>query len=633
MIRLHPSPIIDNHGISLNSTEKSPSSFREISVSFRGLKTASPFGCGAAALGCVHENMKSESESLIPREGRHRAAAEGNCVAAMRGGEQPEAEEQSRSETMLNSIRRAALASLPQQGEACRASGDVDLPRELPKAESASAGCDWSGNVRKVSCDKWRLPDGALTPDGQQSVHSSVEAGQRRWNEGTQEGECAKSVQPEDKASGVSARTRQGAEVSRRGAEPAVWTERMLTTLVRGVKGNQWFSLIDKVYASRTLELAWEQVKSNAGGSGVDEVTVARYAKDCPRRLLDVKERLKQARYQPRPVKRVWIPKAGTREKRPLGIPTVEDRIVQTALRMVIEPIFERDFSERSHGFRPGRGCKDALREVERLLNSGHHHVVDADIKGYFDAIPKERMMRLVEAKIADGRVLALIRSYLDQGIMEGGVEQEAGERGTPQGAVLSPLLANIYLDPFDHHMDKRGARLVRYADDFVVMCKSEEEAGELLEAVRAWMEASGLTLHPTKTRIVDASQPGGFDFLGYHFERGRKWPCEKSRDKFKDKIRELTPRNSGGSMAQIIVKVNGHLRGWCEYFKHSWRRRLSEYDKYVRGRMRSILRRRAGKRGRGRWKDHERWPNRYFTEAGLFSVMQAHVLACQSRE
>jgi len=441
-------------------------------------------------------------------------------------------------------------------------------------------------------------------------------------------------TQPEPKAPPVPETATQGAETpppTRWGAEPRVWTERMLAALARGVKGNRWFSLIDKVYATQTLELAWEQVKSNAGGSGVDDMTIARYEKDCPRRLLDVKERLVQSRYQPKPVKRVWIPKANTNEKRPLGIPTVEDRIVQTALRIVIEPIFERDFSETSHGFRPGRGCKDALREVERHLNNGHTHVVDADIKGYFDAIPKDRLMGLVETKIADRRVLALIRNYLDQKIEDDGHEQPASERGTPQGAVLSPLLANIYLDPFDHHMTKRGARLVRYADDFVILCQTEAEARAQLEAVRAWMEENGLTLHPTKTRIVDASQPGGFDFLGYHFERNRKWPSKKSHDKFKDKIRELTPCNSGRSLAQIIGEANRYLKGWFEYYKHSRRHVMSHADRYIRGRLRNLLRRRAGRKGRARGADHERWPNRYFTEAGLFSLEQAHALACWS--
>ena len=574
--------------------------------------------------------MKSESESLIPESGSDTPAAEGNCVGKSRGGEQPEAQEQSRSDTMLNSIRRAALASPLGKGEACRERGDAAEPRKLPMAEAANAGRGWSGNALKVSCDKWRCPHGELTPVGAQSVHSSGEAGQRRRSEGTQEGKSATPAPPDSKARPVPETAKTRAEAPK-GAKPEVWTERMLAALARGMKGKRWFSLIDKVYAPKTLQLAWEQVKTNAGGSGVDEVTIARYEKDCHARLLDVKERIMESRYQPKPVKRVWIPKAGTKEKRPLGIPTVEDRVVQSALRMVVEPIFEHDFSECSHGFRPGRGCKDALREVEKLLNSGHHHVVDADIKGYFDAIPKERLMRLVEAKIADGRVLALIRQYLEQGVMENEHEQTAGERGTPQGAVLSPLLANIYLDPFDHHMTKLGARLVRYADDFVVLCKSETEAREMLEAVRAWMEENALTLHPDKTRIVDASRPGGFDFLGWHFERGRKWPSKKAHNKFKDKIRTLTPRTSGVSLALTIEKTNKYLQGWFGYFKHSKRKLLEEYDGYIRGRLRGILRKRAGKKGRGRGADHQRWPNRYFTEAGLFSLAQAQVLACRS--
>jgi len=198
---------------------------------------------------------------------------------------------------------------------------------------------------------------------------------------------------------------------------------------------------------------------------------------------------------------------------------------------------------------------------------------------------------------------------------------------------VLSPLLANIYLDPFDHHMESLGAMLVRYADDFVVMCESEAEARAMLEAIRAWMEENGLTLHPSKTRIVDASQPGGFDFLGYHFERGRKWPSKKAHGKFKDMIRELTPRNSGQSMKRIIARVNRSLRGWFEYYKHSRRHVMNECDKYVRGRLRSILSRRAGSKSWMRGAVHQRWPNRYFTEAGLFSLVQAHVLACQPRK
>ena len=406
----------------------------------------------------------------------------------------------------------------------------------------------------------------------------------------------------------------------------------MLTALTRGMKGNQWFSLIDKVYAERTLEQAWGKVRSNAGGSGVDRITIERFAKDCPRGLLDLKEQLRTASYQPLPVKRVWIPKPGTNQQRPPGIPAVRDRIVQTALRLVIEPIFEHQFAEHSYGFRPGRGCKDALRHVQTQLNAGCTWIVDADLKSYFDTIPKDRLMHRIEERLADGRVLALIRSYLDQEVMEELTRHEPTDRGTPQGAVISPLLANIYLDPLDHHLAASGVEMVRYADDFVILCRSEEEAKAALTRVQTWVEENGLTLHSEKTRIVDMSQSGGFDFLGHHFERGYRWPRRKAMDRLKDKVRELTPRTSGESLEATIKRLNQMLRGWFGYFQHGHRNVFPQVDGYVRGRLRSILRKRAGKRGRGRGSDHQKWRNHYFTELGLFSLKQAHALACQSR-
>ena len=437
----------------------------------------------------------------------------------------------------------------------------------------------------------------------------------------------------EAKPASVPARDKPAGAAPRRlaGAEPGVWTERMLTALARGLRGNRWFSLIDKVYADKTLELAWAKVESNAGGSGVDNMTVTRFAKDCPRGLLDLKEQLRTASYQAQPVKRVWIPKPGTNEQRPLGIPTVRDRIVQTALRLVIEPIFEHRFAEHSYGFRPGRGCKDALRRVQTLLDEGHTWIVDADLKGYFDTIPKERLMSRVEERIADRRVLALIRSYLDQGVMEELTLHEPTDRGTPQGAVISPLLANIYLDPLDHLLAESGVEMVRYADDFVLLCRSEEAAQAALARVQTWVGENGLTLHPGKTRVVDATQPGGFDFLGYHFERGYRWPRRKSLDRLKDKVRQLTPRTSGESMEATVARLNDTLQGWFGYFKHSHRTTFPAVDSYVRGRLRSILRKRVGKRGRGRGSDHQTWRNHTFTELGLFSLSQAHASACRS--
>jgi RNA-directed DNA polymerase len=415
-------------------------------------------------------------------------------------------------------------------------------------------------------------------------------------------------------------------------AERGVWSEPMLVALVRGLKGNKWFSLIDKVWSERTLELAWEKVRVNAGACGADGITIARFAKDSQSRLLAVKEQLKRNTYQPKPVKRVWIEKPGSAEKRPLGIPTVTDRVVQAAVRMVIEPIFENRFAKHSYGFRPGRGCKDALRRVEELLRAGNTHVVDVDIKGYFDTIPHDRLMALVRERIADGRVLGLIEGFLKQGVIEGMDWQEAKGEGTPQGGVISPLLANIYLDPLDWLMAGLGFEMVRYADDMVVLCRSQEEAEAALEKLREWMAEAGLTLHPDKTRTVDMSVADShFDFLGYRFKRSRRGRLirlvrPKSLRKLRESIKPRTRRNNGRSMEAIVADINRTLKGWYGYFKHVHRSELEEIDRWMRVRLRSILRKRRGGRGRGRGQDHHRWPNRYFTGLGLFCLLDAKV-------
>jgi RNA-directed DNA polymerase len=317
------------------------------------------------------------------------------------------------------------------------------------------------------------------------------------------------------------------------------------------------------------------------------------------------------------------MPKPGSKEKRPLGIPTIRDRIVQTALLMVIEPIFERIFAEHSYGFRPRRGCKDALRRVHYLLQQGYKWVVDADLKSYFDTIPFKQMLERLEEQIADGAVLALIDAYLHQGALEG-LEEWQPEAGTPQGAVISPLLSNIYLNPLDQLMALKGIEMVRYADDFVVLCHSEAEARQALALIQEWTAKAGLTLHPEKTHIVDATEHGGFDFLGYHFERGYKWPRKKSLKKLKDKLRVITRRSNGTSLQAVISKINPITRGWFEYFKHSLYTTFSNLDGWIRGRLRGILRKRSNRRGRARGIDHHRWPNAFFVEQGLFSLVKA---------
>lgn len=413
-------------------------------------------------------------------------------------------------------------------------------------------------------------------------------------------------------------------------AEPAVWTERMLTALENGVQGGQWFSLIDKVYAPATLRRAFERVKSNAGAAGVDHQTVEMFEARLEENLEQLARSLRDGSYRPQAIKRVWIPKPGTPEQRPLGIPTVRDRVVQTAMRWVLEPIFERDFAEHSYGFRPKKGTKLALRRVDALLKAGFQWVVDADLKSYFDTIPHRPMVEQVGVKVSDGRLKDLIEAMLKQGVMET-IREWQPEAGTPQGAVLSPLLSNIYLNPLDQAMQRQGIEMVRYADDFVILCQSRAEAERALAQVQQWTAAAGLRLHPHKTRIVDAQQPGGFDFLGYHFERGSRWPRRKSLGKLKATLRATTKRTHGGSMTVIIADVNRTLKGWFGYFKHSHPPTFRTVDSWVRMRLRSILRRRNGGQGCGRGRDHQRWPNTFFAAHGLFSLARAHVQERQS--
>ena len=264
-------------------------------------------------------------------------------------------------------------------------------------------------------------------------------------------------------------------------------------------------------------------MQTNAGACGVDCITVRHFSKDSQNRLLAVNEQLREGRYQPKPIRRVHIPKPGSSEKRPLGIPTVTDRVVQSALKLVIEPIFEREFAASSYGFRPGRGCKDALREVERLLQQGTGHVVYVDIKGYFDNIAHQALLRLVEERIADGKVLGLIEAFLKQGVLEEGIITDP-LTGSPQGGIISPMLANIYLNPLDWLLESLGLHSVRYADDIVVLAADAKTAIHALDSIREWMVGAELTLHPDKTRIVDMNEADAyFDFLGYRFKRSRK--------------------------------------------------------------------------------------------------------------
>lgn len=406
--------------------------------------------------------------------------------------------------------------------------------------------------------------------------------------------------------------------------EASVWTERMVSALVNGVKGGRWYSLMDKVYAPATLSAAWAKVRANGGAAGVDGVSLERFAARSEVYLAELGEALRTGSYRPQPVRRVEIPK-GDGKTRPLGIPAVKDRIAQTAMKLVIEPIFEATFHPSSYGFRPGRGCRDGLREVDGLIREGRAFVVDADIEGYFDSIPHERLMERVEERISDGRVLALLRGWLDQDIVSG-MERWTPTAGTPQGAVISPLLANIYLHPLDETLAAGGWRMVRYADDFVVLCQSREDAEAALAVIRRWVAANGLRLHPDKTHVGDCREPGqGFEFLGYRFEAGRRLVRKKSLKRLKDGIRAKTRRTRGQSLARIVEDLNPMLRGWFGYFQHADPYTFRAVDQFVRRRLRAVLRKQARRPGFGHClADHQRWPNAFFATAGLFALYPA---------
>ena len=437
-------------------------------------------------------------------------------------------------------------------------------------------------------------------------------------------------------ASIVSETTKQdagvlGSCVPRKFVPAPIWTETMLAALQRGVKGGKWFSLIDKVYRLETLELGWAQVAKNAGAAGVDRMSVERFAQGRQHYLAELAQALRSGSYRPLPVRRVYIPKG--KKQRPLGIPAVKDRVVQAALKLVIEPIFEHEFEPRSYGFRQGLGCKDALREVDRHLKAGYFWVVDADLQSYFDTIPHDPLLTKVGSRIGDGHVMALIQGFLKQDIMEN-LRQWTPISGSPQGAVISPLLANTYLHELDVEMREAGLVMVRYADDAVVLCRSRAEAEAALVRMRAWVSANGLTLHPDKTHVGDCRVEGeGFEFLGYRFEAGRRLVRKKSLMALRDKVRARTPRNRGGSIESVIASLNPTLKGWYAYFKQAHRSTFSSIDGFIRRRLRAMLRKQMHRPGQGRClNDHKRWPNSFFADLGLFTMSAAHQSARQSR-
>jgi RNA-directed DNA polymerase len=412
--------------------------------------------------------------------------------------------------------------------------------------------------------------------------------------------------------------------------EPSVWTNPMLATLEQNsVRGGKWHSLIDKVYKPENLYSSFRKVAANKGAPGADHVTIEDFRSHLDGNIAKLHDHLRSGQYCPREIRRVHIPKPGTSETRPLGIPTVRDRTVQAALRHVLEPILERQFAEHSYGFRPGRSGKDALRRVDQLIKSGYRYTVDVDLKSYFDTIPHDLLIRELRKYVADNQVIGLVEKFLRAKVLED-LKHWTPEAGAPQGAIISPLLSNLYLNELDHLMAAQGYQMTRYADDLVIQCKTREEAEQALARVREWTAIRGLTLHPTKTKIVHLDEEG-FEFLGYRFFKHYRFPREKSLKKFRESIRGKTKRTNGQSLQAIIADLNLTLRGWYQYFKHSWWTTFTSLDGWIRMRLRSILRKRAGRKGRGHSLDHRRYPNAYFAELGLFSLSTTYTRESQS--
>jgi len=402
----------------------------------------------------------------------------------------------------------------------------------------------------------------------------------------------------------------------------------MLNALTVGVRGGKWHALIDKVYRELNLFESARKVVGRKGAAGVDRQSTEDFSERDVVEIRRLSEELQSGTYRPKAVRRVQIPKPGSNQTRPLGIPTVRDRVVQTALVNVIEPIFDNAFHDRSFGFRRGRSCHAALQVVEELLDSDHVFVVDADLQGYFDTIPKDRLLALVSEKISDRRVLELVKLFLNQSVLEE-LREWTPETGVPQGAVLSPLLSNLYLNELDHRMADLGFEMVRYADDFVILCRSQEQAESALEAVRRFVTDAGLTLHPEKTHIVD-SRAQSFDFLGYSFRGNFRFPRAKSHQKMVDTIRQLTPRKSGQSMPTTIEHINRVSIGWFHYFRHCTWNIFDKYDGMIRKRLRRQLLKRHRTNPKRLCRTH-RWPNAWFTERGFQSLRDAHTRYVQS--
>lgn len=394
-------------------------------------------------------------------------------------------------------------------------------------------------------------------------------------------------------------------------------------------EGRKWFQLYDKVADERTLRLAWERINTRTTGearrrgAGVDGATVEDFARDSEARIKALAEAMRKGGYKPSPVKRQWIPKPGSNRKRPLGVPTVADRVVQEALRGIIEPVWEEQFLDGSHGFRPGRSTDSACLMLEAHLLKGNVWAVDADIRGCFDNIAHKAVITLMHGHIADGKILRLAEAMLKAGVMED-MHVRRTATGTPQGGVISPLLCNIVLHELDKRLEAEGIAWVRYADDFLLLCPTRREAERALNIAREALTPLGLELHPDKTRVVHYDE--GFDFLGWHYKGERRWPRGKSEKAIRNRIKDKTRRNRPDSIEKICAELEPILRGVYNFFRNgNSGNTFRRIDQWTRRRLRSILKKRtqSGSGGISGGLDHFRWPNAFFEKAELFNLQR----------